>query len=135
MIGPLKKLRFYKLYLFTAAILLFTIILDVIAPHIVYDKVWWLIVFFFLLTLISFSAVVIISGKNPKSFIAVYFTAMIARLFISILVASAFILLDKQHVMQFAYNFIVLYLLFLGFEIYGIMTNLRHQNKKGINNE
>ena len=130
-----KNKTFIQLYVFTVVVFLLAVIANFLQPAIVYGKVWWLIAFFFLLTLFSFRAVITFSGKNPGAFIAIYFTAMIARLFISILVASAFILLDKQHVMTFAYNFIVLYLLFLGFEIYGIITTLRHQNKTGADND
>lgn len=76
-----------------------------------------------------------ITRKNPENFLAVYFSAMIGRLFISIIFATVFILTDRAHVFNFAINFLILYLLFLGFEIYGIITNLRHHFKRGTRDE
>jgi hypothetical protein len=61
----------------------------------------------------------------------IYLATMVARLFVSIIFATFFILYDQGHVIEFAGNFIVLYLLYLGFEIYGILTNLRHHFKEG----
>lgn len=72
-----------------------------------------------------------LTKNNSQKFLAVYFSAMIGRLFISIIFAAIFILTDRENVFNFAINFLLLYLLFLGFEIYGIMTNLRHHFKKG----
>ena len=133
MIDFLKKVIFLPLYIFTSAIILLTVFLNYFLPQFVYENIEWLILFFFLLTLISYLTITDLYNKNPKSFIMVYFTTMIIRLFISILFASVFIILDRQNIMPFSYNFLILYLLFLGFEIYAIMTNLRLQNKKGIN--
>jgi len=73
--------------------------------------------------------------KKSDNFLAVYFSAMIGRLFISIIFAAIFILTDRTNVFNFSINFLILYLLFLGFEIYGIMTTLRHHFKKGTGDE
>ena len=93
------------------------------------------LLFFFLLTLASLYIIEKFASKNPDNFLAIYFSAMIGRLFISIIFAAIFILTDRAHVFNFAINFLILYLLFLGFEIYGIMTNLRQNNEKGIGDE
>jgi len=97
--------------------------------------VWIILVFFFVLTLASLLVIEKLTKKNPKSFLAVYFSAMIARLFISIIFATIFILTDRESVFNFSINFLFLYLLFLGFEIYGIITNLRQHLKKGSGDE
>lgn len=117
--------------IFTGAIALLTAAIYFFFPHIVYSKVWILISFFFLLTHLSIWIVQNTTRKKSSNFMAIYFSAMIARLFISIIFAAIFILIDKQHVMVFAGNFIVLYLSYLGFEIYTILTNLRHHFTTG----
>lgn len=116
---------------FTLFIIVVTVVLYYLSPQIIYSKTWALIAFFFLLTQLSVWIVQRATRKNPQNFMAVYFSAMIARLFISILLATVFILTDKQHIMVFAGNFIVLYLSYLGFEIYTILTNLRHHFRTG----
>lgn len=123
------------LYKFSFLVFSGVILLYFLVPDFIYHQVWIIMVFFFLLTLISMEIIARMSRKNPKNFLAIYFSAMLGRLFISIIFATIFILTDRAHVFNFAINFLILYLLFLGFEIYGIITNLRHQFKKGTGDE
>src|SRR5210317_784710 len=111
------------------------LVMNFFIPQFVYHNIWVILVFFFLLTWFSLYIIEKITRKKPDNFLAVYFSAMIGRLFISIIFATIFILTDRTHVFNFSINFLVLYLLFLGFEIYGIMTNLRHHFKKGSRDE
>ena len=128
------KIPHWPLYRFSILVLAGIAVCYFLLPDFIYEKVWIIFVFFFLLTLLSMIIIERQSKKNPKSFLAVYFSAMIGRLFISIIFATVFILTDRDHLFNFAFNFLILYLLFLGFEIYGIITNLRAQNKKGDGN-
>jgi hypothetical protein len=121
-----KKQIIRQLFIFSAVIGAIILIFQIVWPQVLYDKIWWLLIFFILLTVSSLLIIGYATAKNPKNFMVFYFSAMIARLFISILVAAVFILLDKNNVLVFAVNFTTLYLLFLGFEIYSILINLRH---------
>ena len=76
-----------------------------------------------------------VTKRNVENFLAIYFSAMIGRLFISVIFAAIFILIDRANVFNFSINFLFLYLLFLGFEIYGIITNLRLHSTKGTKDE
>lgn len=114
-----------QLFIFSGIMIAGMLVLQFACPQILYDKVWWLFLFFFFLTLSSLFVIGYATDKSPKNFMLFYFAAMIVRLFISILVAAVIILADKSHVFIFAINFTFLYLLFLGFEIYSILTNLR----------
>ncbi len=131
----LSKIPYLGLYKFSLFVLLGTLAVSFLIPQYIYHRVWILLLFFFLLTLASLYIIEKITRKNAENFLAIYFSAMIARLFLSIIFAAIFILTDRTHVFNFAINFLLLYLLFLGFEIYGIMTNLRHNFKKGSGNE
>ncbi len=130
-----SKLPHSGLIKFSFFVLLGTILFRLLLPQYVYHLVWWILVFFFMLTFTSLYIIERFTRKNKKNFLAVYFSAMVGRLFISIIFAAVFILTDRSHVFIFAINFLVLYLLFLGFEIYGIMTNLRTHFKKGTGDE
>ncbi len=121
-----KKQIIRQLFIFSTILIAVIIVFQLVWPQVLYDKVWWLLIFFILLTISSLLVISYATAKNPKNFMVFYFSAMIARLFISILVAAVFILLDKNNVLVFAVNFTTLYLLFLGFEIYSILINLRH---------
>ena len=129
------KIPHWALYRFTFFVLAGVLLCNFFIPDFIYHQVWIILVFFFLLTLASLIVIEKITKKKPDNFLAIYFSAMIARLFISIIFATVFILMDRSHVFNFSINFLLLYLLFLGFEIYGIITNLRHQKKKGTGDE
>jgi len=130
-----SKIPYFGLYKFSFFVLLGTLIFKIFLPQYLYHMVWALLLFFFLLTLVSLHLIEKFSKKKSDNFLAVYFSAMIGRLFICIIFAAFFILTDRSHVFNFSINYLLLYLLFLGFEINGIMTNLRHHFKKGIGNE
>ncbi len=127
----LKKIPYWDLYKYSILVVATILVSLMLIPQYIYHRVWIIMVFFFVLTLASLSIIQSITAKNPANFLGAYFSVMIGRLFISIIFATIFILTDREHLFNFAFNFLILYLLFLGFEIYGIITNLRHQNKKG----
>ncbi len=129
------KIPHWSFYRFSFLVFTAVFGLYFIVPEYIYQQVWIILVFFFLLTLGSLLVIEKFTKKNSKNFLGVYFTAMIARLFISIIFATIFILTDRANVFNFAINFLFLYLLFLGFEIYGIITNLRTHFKKGSGDE
>ena len=132
--GPIKRLALQNM-VFTAVIIAAIIALKIFFPAIIYVRIWWIVLFFITLTLGSMAVMARAARKAQNNFMPIYLSAMVARLFISIIFAALFILFDKAHVMTFAGNFVVLYLLYLGFEIYGILTNLRHQFTMGSDKE
>lgn len=129
------KIPFLGLYKFSFFVFLGTFIIKTVVPQYVYHQIWVVLVFFVLLTLVSLYIIESLTKQNPDNFLAVYFSIMIGRLFLSIIFATIFILADRPHVFNFSINFMFLYLLFLGFEIYGIMTNLRPNNTNRSGNE
>ena len=131
----LRKIPHFRLYRFTFFVIIVVFGMSFIIPQYIYHKIWLVLIFFFLLTMASLYIIQKLTKDKSERFLAVYFSAMIGRLFISIIFAAIFILTDKANVFNFAINFLFLYLLFLGFEIYGIMTNLRHHFKKGSGDE
>lgn len=123
-----SKIPYFSLYKFTFFVTLGIFTLTFILPQFVYHSIWMILLFFFFLTMSSLYVIKKLTKKKSQNFLAVYFSAMIGRLFISIIFAAIFILADRANVFNFSINFLILYLLFLGFEIYGIMTNLRHHS-------
>ncbi len=125
----------YLIYIYTVLISLTILLLYAIAPEWVYRFTWIIVLFFFLLTLGSIHLTKYTAKNWPGQFINIYFGIMTLRLFISVAFALVFIFKDRSQVFLFAITFLVLYLLFLGFEIYTIITNLRTHFKKGIGND
>jgi len=129
---PLKK---YLLFIYTCLLALTIFIVQYLEPNWIYRYVWIIMIFFLLLTLASIWTTKYAALKLGKQFIQVYFIVMTIRLLISLAFAIIFIIKDRDNILIFSINFLVLYLLFLGFEIYSILTNLRTHFKKGIGND
>lgn len=130
-----KFLNRYLFYIYTAFITVTILLVYSIFPAWIYRFTWIIVLFFFLLTLGSIALTKMAAKHWEKQFVQIYFGIMTVRLFISVAFALIFIIKDRDHVVVFAINFLVLYLLFLGFEIYSILTNLRTHFKKGIGND
>jgi len=91
-----------------------------------------MILFFFLLSLLSLIIVNYGFARNQKLITNYFLSATVIRLLLSIIFALVFIYLDRENNIIFAVNFIVLYLVFLGFDISSILAKLaaRSENKE-----
>ena len=130
--SPLAK---YQILIYTALVVITILIVKLLEPHWIYRHVWVIVIFLLLITMGTIQLTHLASKKLNKQFIQVYFAIMTIRLLISLAFALVFVIKDRENVLVFGLNFIILYLLYLGFEIYTILTNLRTHFKKGIGNE
>ena len=123
---------------FILSYLLYTLLLAGIAialPHLfpnvkLLANNFWL-VFGFLggLTFLAYILAFLGIKRNPETGVL----AIMASIAIKMLFSMAFVLIyslnNKGKDLVFVFNFFSLYLLFTFFEIYGLLRNLRHQNK------
>ncbi|WKN41066.1 hypothetical protein [Tunicatimonas pelagia] len=68
--------------------------------------------------------------KDQQQMILTYLATTVFRLLISVAIIFFALMQDVPHRITFVINFAVLYLAFLGFEIYGLLTNLRAHLEK-----
>ena len=123
----LLKLLGFTLLLWAAVLIIRTTTAAAIDP-----RAEWILIFFSLLTLLSLRMIEAFSTPDGTGFTTIYFGTMVFRLFLSVTAASIFILTQRENVLVFAVNFMVFYLLYLGFEIYTLFSILR-QHYKGDN--
>ncbi len=104
---------------------LFTVFLGLIIYFIgrfksewLYSYQWSVVVYFYVLTMISLIIVEKTVKNNINNLSKGFFGAMMLRLFLSVVIAMIIIYIDRESSTIFAINFIILYLLFLVFEIY-----------------
>jgi len=100
-------------------------------PKILYQYIWIMYGFLLLVSIGSTAILTKIYRDYPSIFLNSYMGIIVGRLFVLAGFAAVFVYYDKEHAIQFTISFIILYLLFHGFEIKGIISNLRHQFKKG----
>lgn len=115
-------LRILGLSSFFAALIIF---LKYLSPVLVNDYSWYALIFVSSLSLINHFLVNWLSRKNASGFLLFFFISMFIRFTLSIL--FIFICVKKSEVNEklFVASFFVIYFIFLGFEIWGIMGNLR----------
>ena len=124
--------RFIGYYiLYTAILAGIAIALPVFFPdvNLLANKFWLVFGFLSVLTLIAFILASIGMKSNPETGVMAIMGSIILKMLFSMAFVLIYSLNHKGKDLLFAFNFFSLYLLFTGFEIYGLLRNLRHQNK------
>jgi O-antigen/teichoic acid export membrane protein len=120
-----------KLLIFTVivAIVLF-VTGQYIAPEYIHPQVWLLLAFFFALALVSHRITSRGVQKNKDNMVVYYFSTMLIRLVVSIGVLLYFMYTKTPEIFLLVFNFFILYLFYMGFEINWLLTNLRRNSKQ-----
>ena len=117
--------------LFTALLAGIAIALPYIFPDVklIANKFWLIFAFLSLLTLIAYVLAFIGIKHNPETGVMAIMGSIVLKMLFSMVFVLVYNLNHKGKDLLFVFNFFSLYLLFTGFEIYGLLRNLRHQNK------
>ena len=125
----MKKLSWRALTLkagyFTAALFLSSYVLLKVNAGVVSKHIVPMLIFYFIITLGGLGLILGKTNVKPDSFSKYYFIVMMARLFLGISFVWAGLLIINENRIIFVTNFLVLYLLYLGFEIYYLITNFQ----------
>ncbi len=100
-------------------------------PDWLYDYEWMLVAYFYLMMIASLWLVERAAAKDLENISKGFFTAMLVRLIVSVVIALVIIYFDRENSSVFAVNFVILYLLYLGFEIYYLIVNLQPRFNRG----
>lgn len=102
------------------------------ATAFIHDSYLLIILFLYVLTLITSSFVLWGVRGNRNRFNAFFFSGMIFRFFASIIFITIMALIGTKDILFFVLDFFVLYLLYQVFEITSLMANLRsHLENRG----
>ena len=107
---------------FTFMLILIQGIIAHYKPGWLYDHQWSILFYFYLITLLSLWIVERSVINDAENLAKGFFSAMMLRLFVSIIIAMIIIYYDRTNSTIFALNFLILYLLYLGFEIYYLIS-------------
>ncbi len=126
-----KYKSFVKLIIFSLFIALIIVVLELTPiSYILHDYIWGMLIFYFLLSAVTSFLTEYGIRRQPNNFQIFYFGGMGIRVFASMLVAFVIIIAGNEQIVTFLLNFFALYLFFLIFEIYTLLTNLRANSKK-----
>ncbi|WKN29994.1 hypothetical protein PZB74_13570 [Porifericola rhodea] len=120
-----KKQSWLALFLFALVVALLVFLVQQIVPIWVYHGAYYIVLFFLLLTLLTQYLTQMGLKHAPDKFAFVYLGTMTLRLIISIGIILIVLLQDIPDKITFVINFAIVYLAFLIFEIYALLTTLR----------
>lgn len=93
-------------------------------------KFWVIFGFIAALTLIAYFMSLWGIKKAPETSVLLVMGAVVLKLLISMSFVLVYLLKFKVNAVHFASQFFSIYFLFTGFEVYALLCNLRHPNKK-----
>ncbi len=122
---------YLRLTIFTVVISLLIWFLYYQYPHLIYPGIRFIMAFYYAIFLLSYY-LIHLSFRNTdgKQAVTLNLAAVVIRLILCIIAAFIFMKLDPQNTKLFTTNFLVIYLFYLGFEIYSILSNLRPHLKQ-----
>jgi len=97
--------------------------------QVLHVRVWNILLFFFFLTLVTGFLSQLILKNGKENFAHVVLGGTIFRFFISLAYILVFLFMGLDNIILFVSNFFAIYLLYLLFDIYGLMANLRPHSK------
>ncbi|MDZ7605238.1 MAG: hypothetical protein U5K79_06540 [Cyclobacteriaceae bacterium] len=127
----MAKSPFRGLLILAAIIALGIVAIQWFFPGTLYQHIWIMYGFLLVVSIGSAAILMKIHRDYPSLFLNMYLAIVVGRLFVLAGFAGVLIYYDRAHAMQFTISFLILYLLFHGFEIKGIISNLHHQIRKG----
>ena len=124
--------RFISYYiLYTAVLAGIAVALPYVFPSVslLANKFWLIFGFLSVLTLIAYILAFFGIKHNPETGVMAIMGSIVLKMLFSMAFVLIYSLNHKGKDLLFVFNFFSLYLLFTCFEIYGLLRNLRHQNK------
>ena len=126
MSSTLPRPPYLRLTLFTLALAMVIQGVKYYQPQWVYPNVFFILAFFMFIFLLSYFVIQLsFSQINPKKSVTLHLTAVIVRLILCVFSAFIFLKIDPEYSGLFVTNFLMVYLFYLGFEIYSLLSNLR----------
>ncbi len=116
-----------------AKIMLLTVLLSILvallqyflSPKFIHNNIWLIILFYTLLSLGTGTISEKLLRKKKYNSVSVLIGGVVFRLLASLSFVFVMLYLGDENILWFVVNFFAVYLLYLLFDIYGLITNLR----------
>jgi len=118
------------LTVFTAVVAALFYLADGYRSELVYRHIWLFVIYFYFLSAIIFTLLNFAVAKNKGAYALFFFGFMIVRFFLSVIFVFIIMFVDRQNLMTIGINFVILYLLFLGLDIYIGAFGVRKYSKQ-----
>jgi hypothetical protein len=116
---------FLSLSIFTAVISFSAFYLNKWQEGMIYSNIMYFIIYYYIVSFLSNSLINFAVAKNKDNFTIYYLGSLVARFLLSIIMAFLFMIFDKTNVVVIGVNFVVLHLLFLGLDLFFIISKVK----------
>ena len=93
---------------------------------------YYMLAFFAIITFVTSYVVGKGTGSDPQSYQLFFMGSSVFRVLLCMMAVFIYVYLATDRELQFALNFFTFYFIYTGFEIYGILSNLRQISKKQV---
>ena len=122
--------------LLTGLLVLLVVALQVFTgDRLVHPYIWWVLLFFLFITFFTHYITHLGFKHDSENLHAYFYASMGVRMVFSIIAIFVYRYFHEEKVVQFVFNFFALYFIYTGFEIYALLSNLRQNSKKQIEEE
>lgn len=125
----LMKSHMGSLIALTVLVVLLTLLVQQLKSEWVHSRVWQVIIFYFGLMLVSGQLIQFLLKQSEENSVQIALGATVFRFLASLIFIAICLFLKIDNKILFFANFFVVYLLYLLFDIYGLITNLRPHSK------
>src|SRR5690606_22524931 len=103
--------------------------IQAISPHWIHEKIFWIIWFYFGLTLLAGLLTLFLLKISKENSVPILLGAGLIRLLASLMFVFLVLWTGTENLLWFVVDFFIIYLLYLLFDIYAFITNLRPRSK------
>ncbi|GAB4107607.1 hypothetical protein GCM10028791_00530 [Echinicola sediminis] len=118
-----------SLVILTGIVVLLVFLIQYLMPDWVHSRVWQVIIFYFGLMLVSGQLIQLLLKQSKDNSVNIALGATVFRFLASLIFIAICLFLKIDNKILFFANFFVVYLLYLLFDIYSLITNLRPHSK------
>ncbi len=87
----------------------------------------YVVIYFFVSTIVTHHLLMKTNKQSPQNFIRAYLGTTALRLFLNLMIIVMYMLINRMGAMVFALSFLVLYFLYLIFEIISLQKDLKEK--------
>ncbi|MDF2158872.1 hypothetical protein [Algoriphagus sp. CAU 1675] len=125
----LTKNFHFKFLLLTGVIVLLVYGLQNLLPQTVHEKIWAILSFLAIMSYGVGFVTLWLYKKSPENFLQVKLLGMIVRILASLAFITVLVLGGMENIILFIADFFIIFLIYMVFDIYSFMSNLRPISK------
>jgi len=115
----------FRFMLLTVAVCLLILLFSILIPEIIHKTVWKTLLFLGILTFLISILNTYLVRNFPENFLHIVVLGMILRFIATLVYIGLLVWQGMENIILFIANFFILFLFYLVFDIYTIISNLR----------